>query len=221
METWRRSPLLLLVLVFALASEAADDPAADAAARVQRLFDEVAAVTGDAELSADAKQAQVAALISPFLDHPGLARAALGPNVKRFDHDEYSDFSHEYARFVTASLVRRFASYSGQAGSVEESRFDEERKVAIVVSHSAEAKPGYPGIRRLAKLEPLKIELALRMRHGEWRLAGLRRGGVDVGRTFREQFASMLEREDPAAVIAELRERNRKSDAENPFAENG
>ena len=120
---------------------------------------------------------------------------------------------------MTASLVRRFPAYPGRSHPVEDARYDEERKIAFVTSHSVEAKPGYPGIRRLAKLEPLKIELALRRRHGEWRLAGLRRGGVDVGRSFREQFASVLQRQEPATLIAELRERNRQSDAENPFAD--
>ena len=208
----------LLVLAIALGANAEDDPAADAAARTQQLFDAVAAITGDSDIPADAKRARVVSLITPFLDYASLTRAALGPDAKRFSHEEYSEFSHEYSRFVTASLVRRFAVFPGQSNPVEGARFDEKRKIAIVISHSVEAKPGYPGIRRLAKLEPLKIELALRQRHGEWRLAGLRRGGVDVGRTFREQFASVLEREEPAALIAQLRERNRQTDAENPFA---
>lgn len=45
----------------------------------------------------------------------------------------------------------------------------------------------------------------------------MRRGGVDLGRSFREQFAAALAQDDPSALIAQLRERNRQDDADNPF----
>lgn len=218
-----RSVLLLLAATLGATAVAAEPPgggpAANAAASIQELFDEAAAITGDDGLSPTAKRARLERVIDPLLDNAMLAGAALGPLADRFDREQFAEFSHEYARFVTASLVRRFAAFPGEGSEVTDARWNEERELAYVTARGVAVKTGYPGVRRLAKLEPVKIELALRRRYGEWRLAGFRREGVDVARTWREQFAVLLERESPAELIAEMRARNQKSDDENPFDE--
>ena len=196
----------------------AEGPAAEAATRVQQLFDSAAAISGDESLPADARRAQIDHLLEPFLDPTLLALVALGSHAERFDRDEFTDFSYECARFVTTSLLRRFASTPGEASQVESARFDAERGVVLVTARGTRSLAGYPGLRRkLEARQPVEIELALRQRREEWRLIGMRRGGVDLGRSFREQFAAALEQEDPSAVIAQLRERNRQDDASNPF----
>jgi ABC-type transporter MlaC component len=222
----RSLPLAAFVSVLAAAAVGeppgvpAHGPAADAAARIQALFDDAAGITGDDDLSPTAKRARLEQLIDPVLDNAMLAQAALGPLAERFDREEYAEFSHEYARFITASLVRRFAAFPGKGSEVSGARWNEERELAYVSAQGVAVKTAYPGVQRLAKLEPAKIELALRRRYGEWRLAGFRRDDVDVARAWREQFAALLEREEPAELIEGMRERNAKSDAENPFAAN-
>ena len=196
----------------------ASGPAAEAAGVVQQLFDEAAAITGDAARSPDAKRADLERLIEPILDYPSLARAALGPRAERFSPAEYGEFSREYGRYVTELLVRRFAAYPGQASRVDGASYDEQSGVVNVAGRGVAEVMGYPTVRRQRNLEPIRLDLALRERDEEWRVVGVKRGEVDVSRSFREQFAERLERSSPAEVIAELRQRNRELAAENPFA---
>jgi ABC-type transporter MlaC component len=199
----------------------ASGPAAEGAAAVQRTFDEAAAITGDASLSPEAKRAGVEHLVDPLLDHPTLARAALGSNAQRFSPDQYSEFSHEYARFVTGVIVRRFAAFPGKASQVESASYDEQRGIVNVVARGLTDVTAHRSIQTAKLGEPIRLDLAMRERNGEWRIAGVKRGEVDVSRSFREQFGALLERTDPEGVITQLRERNRAFEADNPFAENG
>jgi ABC-type transporter MlaC component len=194
-------------------------PAAEAAARIQIVFDEIAAITADETADPNAKRAALEHEISPLLDYPMLARSALGPLAQRFSREEYGEFSHEYARYVTDTLVRRFAAYPGKAGRVDSASYDAERHLVHVVARGVATTSGHPALQRLRKLEPIRLELVLRERYGEWRIAGVTRGDVDVSRSFREQFAAVIERSDPAALIEQLRVKNREAEASNPFAE--
>jgi len=193
-------------------------PAAQAAERIETVFDQIAAITGDATGDPDAKRAELEHLITPLLDYPALTRAALGPLAQRFSREQYGEFSHEYARYVTDTLVQRFALYPGEAGRVESASYDAKRSLVHVVAQGVATTYGHPALQRLRKLEPIRLDLFLAERYGEWRIAGVERGGVNVSRSFREQFTAVLERQDPAALIEQLRDRNREADANNPFA---
>lgn len=148
-----RIPLALLALLAGCATAPetagaqtptlpAEGPAAEAAGRVQQLFDRAAAISGDESLPADARRARIDHLLQPFLDPTLLALAALGSHAESFDREEFTDFSHECARFVTTSLLRRIASAPGEASQVESARFDAERGVAFVTARGT--RPAIP-----------------------------------------------------------------------------
>jgi len=62
------------------------------------------------------------------------------------------------------------------------------------------------------------VSYAFRKSRGAWRIAGVSLGGVDVSTTFRGQLHAFLAKNDPDALIAELRRRNADYEGTNPFA---
>ena len=198
-----------------------DGPAAEVAALMRSFFQEVWGVTRDAEMPTAQKRASVAQLVSSRLDYATLSRAALGPLAERFSREEYGDFSNEYSRYVTSLIVARVARHPKYPVEVESASYDAERATVRISGRGAATVSGIPGVRRLRSRERIQMEMLLRLRHGEWRVGAVKLNGVDVSRNFREQFQSVLQRSDPASLIAELRTRNHERAEKNPFDAKG
>lgn len=186
-------------------------PAADVAREMQAMFDEIAEIGADPDIDADHKRLAVAWRMSEQLDYATLTRAALGPLAETFTREQYADFAHEYARFVTWSFARRPAATRGVPIIVQEAEYDAAKELVLVKARGVATASGYPGVRRLRNLEPTRIALTLAKRRGDWRVGRVVLEGVDVGITFQAQFRSVLDRSDPDTLIAELRERNEKN----------
>lgn len=196
----------------------AEGPAAEAAAQMQTWFLEVWEVTRDDTLTADARRERVEALVRSRLDAAALSRAALGSLAKRFSPEERRAFEDAYLRYVTRRFSARFARHPEHPVEIEGVSWNAERKVAELSARGAATVAGVPGVRRLAPRERIRLRLALREgSDGIWRVLGLAMNEVDVSRNFRDQFRSLLEREAPADLVAELEERNARDAGENPF----
>lgn len=184
---------------------------------MQADFQQVWTVIQDATLSAAKKRERVEAFVSGRLDDATLARAALGRLAERFTASQLEQFHREYSRYVTSRLVARFARHPDHPVEVEAASYDAERRLVRLHARGSATMAGIPGSRRLMPRERIRLELWLRERAGEWRIVAIRMNDVDVSANFREQFESVLSRSEPAALIAELHERNERNAETNPF----
>jgi ABC-type transporter MlaC component len=185
-----------------------EGPAAEVARDIQAMFDDIAEIGADPDVDADHKRLAVAWRMSEHLDYATLTRAALGPLAEKFTRDQYADFAHEYARFVTWSFARRPSASRGVPIIVQTAAYEADKGLVLLEARGVALASGYPAVRRMRSLEPTRIALTLAKRHGDWLVGRVVLEGVDVSLTFRAQFRSVLGRSDPDALIAELRERN-------------
>jgi ABC-type transporter MlaC component len=207
--------LWLAAPVHAQEPGSAGDPAAPAAAVLQQLFDGVFAVSSSDAPGAHKRDA-IESMLYERLDGSALTAAALGPLAERFSREEYADFSHAYVHYVTGRLVQRVAD-AEQPAHLVEAKLDAETGHVHALALGRDRRKVF----RFQKNQPegrSELRFTLRETHGEWRVAGLHIDAFDVSKSFRDQFASVLQREEPAALIQDLRRRNRELADADPFA---
>lgn len=222
-RTTPRLPVAAGIALLALASgaspAAAEEPAAEARAVMQALFERLYAVKSDATASPAEKRALVERALEERLDHGALSAAALGPLASKFDHEQSAQFAFEYSRYLTYLFVRNVARFMEKPGDITSVRVVEGTDRVQLRAVGRARRPFMPGAiaepRGAPKPEPW--DFTLHKRFGEWRITAITIAGVSVSANFRAQFDAFLKRNEPAALIAELARRNRENDEKNPF----
>jgi ABC-type transporter MlaC component len=207
-------------LLAAAAGRAADpDPAAAARASTAALFERLAAIAGDDAVSADRKRALLEHELEEHLDLHALSGTAVGPLADRFTPEQLVEFSKEYERYLLGFLLVRIANTDPRPLEITDARHDP--KTGVVALHAL-GNPRHavmPGSLSGTREAPQRVtwDLELRQRGDRWLIRSMRINGVDVSDNFRAQLESVLRRSDPAEVIADLRARNDRAAATNPF----
>ncbi len=222
----RTTPLLpiaagiaLLALVSAAPPAAAQDPATEARAVMQSLFERLYAVKSDANATPAEKRALAERALEDRLDHGALSAAALGPLASKFDQQQSAQFAFEYSRHLTHLFVRDVARFMESPGDITSVQVVEGGRVQLRAMGRAR-RPFMPGTiaEPRGAPQPEPWDFTLHKRFGEWRIAAITIAGVNLSANFRAQFDAFLKRNEPAALIAELARRNAANDKNNPFA---
>jgi ABC-type transporter MlaC component len=220
---YQRSLAGLLLLVAALpclaaeaeGEDAKDERAAQVETMLRGVFDRIWKVASS-QTDGMQKRDAIESLLAEHLDYAALARGALGPMAERFDREEYTDFAREYARYVTWLLVQRTADAT-QPAELLEVRLDPDKGIVRALALGRDRRRIFMFQRNQPEGRS-ELRLVLRQRYGAWRVVGLAIDAIDVTKLFREQFQSVLERSEPAALIEDLQRRNRENEDIDPFA---
>jgi len=191
-----------------------DERVAQVESMLQSVFDRIWKIASS-KTDGMQKRDAIESLLSERLDYAALARGALGPMAERFSREEYADFAREYARYVTWLLVQRTADAT-QPAELVEVQLDPEKGIVRALALGRDRRRVFMFQRNQPKGRS-EMRLVLRQTYGEWRVAGLAIDAIDVTKVFREQFQAVLERSEPAALIEELRRRNRENEGVDPF----
>jgi ABC-type transporter MlaC component len=217
------APSFFLVTLLALAAPtAADEHIPAVQAELADLYQRLDAIVGNADATPAHKQSLVADELDRRLDYGYLAAAALGPQIEGFSREQFAGFAHAYARFLQDFFVGMVATAEKTELEILETRETDEGFVAV----RAASKPRrgvIPGSLRVPR-SPSKgdyVTYLFRKSSGGWRIAGISFGGVDLSTTLRGQLESFLAKNDPDALIAELRRRNAEYRGTNPFEPKG
>jgi ABC-type transporter MlaC component len=222
----RRLPAPLALTLFALSLFALAVPArADGhipavQAELAAFYERIGAIVEDDDVEPAQTQALVARELDRRLDYGYLAAAALGRQIEGFSREQFADFAHAYAQFLQDFFVGLIATSDEVKLKILDTREDAEGRV-IVKAKSKPRRGVIPGSLRVAR-SPTSgdtVSYAFRKSSGGWRIAGISLGGIDVSTTFRGQLQAFLTKNDPDALIAELRRRNAEYQGTNPFAE--
>lgn len=213
------APLVLAMLLLAAGGAArAEGNVPAVQAELASFYERIDAILEDDDATADQKHALVARELDRRLDYGYLAAAALGNRIEAFSREQFADFAHAYAQFLQDFFVGLVASSEDPELEVLETREDAEGRV--IVKAASKPRKGYvPGALRVPRSPTAgdTVSYAFRDSRGRWRIAGVSLGGVDVSSTFRGQFEAFLARNDPEALIAEIRRRNAEYEGTNPF----
>lgn len=206
-------------LAAAAPGRAQEAPPAEARQAAEQLLGSLNRILfEDDDADAEEKRALVERTIRERLDLGAMAAAALGPLAGSFTREQYANLSAEYARYLTHLYVGRLAR-AEKKFEIVDATYDPEKKVATFRTLGAPRDRLPYSRRRATSDQPSRVDLHFRPRQEMWRMVGLVVEGMSIERNFREQFQSVLGREDPDALIAELHRRNQQLDEENPFAE--
>ena len=77
-----------------------------------------------------------------------MSKAALGPRAEEFSRDEFTEFSHEFERFLLGRWVGRIARNADSDFEIQGASWDERRKVVDVKTRGGkQVRPSMVGAR--------------------------------------------------------------------------
>ena len=209
----------LLIAWWAGATYAAEGQGEALATEAQAAFAEAVDQVDAALLDTDASPAATRALVERVLDRwfdlAVMSRAALGSRADAFSADDLADFSQEFGRYVMDLYLVRIARNRDADFEVLGSVWDEATRTVRV--QAVGGRPVATGLVNARRPEPARVDYWLRRKRGEWRIVNLVIDGVDVARSFRSEFASILARSSPGELVDELRKQNERRESTNPF----
>lgn len=190
-----RLAALLLALVLAvapLAAQTPEEPSAEALARAQvaTLVNEVDAARREGGDSAEAR-ARIRAAVAEAFDLALWRRAVLGDRTASFSEDQLAALDAALPGYFASLYLRYFAGITGRApevGGVRPGRGDLFVEVAM----------------RHQELGDLDLLYRVRMREGRPRVLDVIVGGISFAIMHRDEFAALIDRQGPAALVAYL-----------------
>ena len=130
-----------------------------------------------------------------------IARWVLGRHWNTASADQRAEYLRLFEDLIVNSYVDRFTEYAGE-------------KLVVVRSLVVEGNDEmvYSTIVRENQPEPVEVDWRVRQRGGQFKIVDVMVKGISLGITQRQEFASVLSRNnnDMAAFLSELRERVKK-----------
>ena len=192
------APVVTALLIAAAPSVAAEPSGAETEARasVQRTVDEVLALLGDAELSAEQKKDRVEALADERFDFSLIARLVAARNWRKFNEAQRPEFIRLFRRHLSASYRDGLDRYSGQTVTLTGSRLEANGDVTVRTT-----------IESGGLSDVLQIDYRMRKRGDRWLGIDLIIEGVSLLQNFRSQIQEIVSRRGVDAVLESLREK--------------
>jgi len=213
----RSAALVAMAVTWAVASSAAEDPAAEARAAIAPVFAGITATARDEQLSPKQKRALIEHELSIWIDFGSVALTSLGPRAEQFSREQLAEFNQEFERYLLDVYIRRIVRFRDNDVEIRSASYDEKREMATIRILGGASLAGSARVTRQAWKPRAEVDYVLRKRRGEWRIVAVRIDGIDMGRFFGDQFEAVLARSGPDGLIGELRQRNAEREGDNPF----
>lgn len=221
LRAWSTGLALSLLLASALlpgvaAADEAPDPA-DARALVQdtttRLLDVLSERQEAGEVDTDVVRARVDELVKPHLDFVTMTRLAVGRHWRSADDDQKRALVEEFRQMV----VRTYTAALEQVDDYDAQQID---FLPLEPSdHADRVEVRSEVVQRNGPRIP--VTYGLRYTGGEWKLYDVIVDGVSLVTTYRSGFGALVNREGIDGLIADLRARNERGEAEVPDIDAG
>lgn len=190
------SRLALLLLATWLAAPVGEARAVEARQVVQQATDEILAVLRNKELSDEAKRTRIEEIAYANFDFEIMAKLALARSYKKFDETQRSEFQQEFRRHLALTYGRSIGAYSDETIELGSSRTHKNGDVTV----AAKVVGG--------KNDGATIDWRMRQRDETWKMIDVVVEGVSMIANFRAQVQDIVKNRGPAALIAQLREKN-------------
>ena len=187
---------LLLVLATWLAMPVGEARALEAREVVQQACDEILVVLRNDELTDPAKAALIEEVAYANFDFERMAKLALARSYKKLDKTQRSEFQEEFRRHLALTYGRSLAAYSDEGIEIGDSRTHKNGDVTVAGTVVGGAHDG------------ATIDWRMRRRDDNWKVIDVVIEGVSMIANFRSQVQDIVKSKGPAALIAQLREKN-------------
>lgn len=191
------SAALVLVLSVGLRSAFAAD---DAVALVTQFGDKTLQIISDPKIGATDRERGFHALIDQYFDFPAIARFVLGRYWQPASETERQQFTAAFEDHMVHAYVVRFSDYSGETFKVMPSRAEGESGTVVPAQ-----------ILRARGQPPVVLDWKVQGAPASLRIRDVSISGVSMAVTYRDEFASMVQRNNGqlAVLIAALRDSSR------------
>ncbi len=190
------SLVLMLVLASWLATPLGEAHALEARQVVQRATDEIVAVLRNHELTDSAKRTRIEEIAYANFDFERMAKLALARSYKKLDKTQRLEFQQEFRRHLALTYGRSIETYSDEDIEIVSSRTHkngDETVAGKVVG---------------GKNDGATLDWRMRRRDDTWKVIDVVIEGVSMIANFRAQVQDIVKSKGPAALIAQLREKN-------------
>jgi phospholipid transport system substrate-binding protein len=184
-------------LIFMLTAAPAAAAAAEAVALVTRFCDRTLQIVSDPQSGAADRERHFRTLIDEYFDFPAIARFVLGRYWHAASEDERQQFISAFQGHMVRANVERFSElYSGETFTVRAARSEGDGITIVPVQ-----------ILRPGGQPPVVLEWRVEGTPAGLRIRDVGIAGISMARTYRDEFASVLQRNNGrvAFLIAALR----------------
>lgn len=131
--------------------------------------------------------------ISPYVDYKNISRKVMGQFYRQANDKQRADFEVMFKRGLVRTYGNGLAAYENQKVQVKPAHADDVKSAAVDMDITSEG----------GKVFPVTYQLTMNDK-GQWMLSNMILNGINLGLTFRNQFASQVEqnRGDLDKVIA-------------------
>ena len=183
---------LLLMTASLMVSAQAESPQQEAGTpheMVELVTEQLLAIVrkyNDGELDTDAYFAEFEQALAPVVDFGYIARVVMGPQGENATDEQVNEFAKVFRRGLVRTYSRGIAGYVDSDITVvpPEKEVAEQRRVTV-----------RQDVRHQGSTHRLSYTMA-KNRAGEWQLINLILDGVNLGRSFRSQFAEAARTHD-------------------------
>ncbi len=178
---------------------AAADAVPDAVALVTRFCDSTLRIVGDPQLPAAERERRFRVLVDEYFDFPAIARFVLGRFWQAASDDERQQFTAAFEGHMVRAHVERFGElYRGETFTVRAARTEGEGVTIVPVQ-----------ILRPGGQAPMVLDWQVQATPAGLRIRDVGIAGISMARTYRDEFASVVLRNNGrvAVLIAALRAR--------------
>lgn len=192
---------LLMVAGFNYSANAAS--ANDARAYASNIGERVLSVMNDEDLANNQKLAQLEALFVNVVDVDWVGRFVLGRHWRSATEAQKAAYLPAYRDFLIKHYTSRFAEYSGETFSIEQSEMRREGEFRVRMN-----------IQRPRGQEPVIVDYMLRVKNSDFKVFDIVVEGVSLINTQRSEFTSAVERQGLDSLIEALRRKTASVAAE-------
>ncbi len=190
------SRLALLLLATWLAAPVGEARAVEARQVVQQATDEILAVLRNRELTDEAKRTRIEEIAYANFDFERMAKLALARSYKKLDETQRSEFQQEFRRHLALTYGRSIGAYSDETIEIGSARTHKNGDVTV----AGKVVGG--------KNDGATIDWRMRQRDETRKMIDVVVEGVSMIANFRAQVQDIVKSKGPAALIAQLREKN-------------
>ena len=168
---------------------------------IEDLAEKAVAALTDKNTPRDERARRFRVLLNDHFAVETIARWVLGRHWNSASADQRVEYLRLFEDLIVNSYVDRFTEYAGEKLGVLRS---------LIIEGGDEMV--YSVIARANQSEPVEVDWRVRQRDGKFKIVDVMVKGISMGVTQRQEFASVLTRNnnDMSAFLSELRERVKK-----------
>jgi len=194
-----KKTFLLVVLLCGLSFGVVSAKETSPTAELKPALNDLTAVLGDENLKGDAhlveRRDKILSLIKNRFDFREMSRRVLGKTWRKIDNQERDRFTALMTKLLENVYIGKLESYSGQEIEFVAEKIKGQRAQVTTLVENGDIK--------------IPVHYIMRKTESKWMVYDINIEGVSLVRNYKEQFKSILRKDDYQGLVKVLEDKNR------------